>query len=134
MVSKDKRSSKPEGTRARHGGRVVLSLDVDPRVRDALRDRATASGVSMAEYIANAVARPEPSYPTRAVEIAQPLTQISYRLAQATRAMESSDVALASDELAAAKRIAADALISLQRRHVEEVRSSDPRCGGGWTG
>ena len=61
MVSKDKRSSKPEGTRARHGGRVVLSLDVEPRVRDALRDRATAAGVSMAEYIANAVARPERS-------------------------------------------------------------------------
>ena len=134
MVSKDKRSTKPEGTRARHGGRVVLSLDVEPRVRDALRNRATAAGVSMAEYIANAVARPERSYATRAVEIAQPLTQISYRLAQATRAMESGDVALASDELAAAKRIAADALISLQRRHVQEVRSNDPRRGGGWTG
>ena len=52
MVPKGKRGSKTQ----RHGGRVVLSLDVEPRVRDAFRERAAAAGVSMAEYLSNALA------------------------------------------------------------------------------
>jgi hypothetical protein len=119
---------------SRHGRRVVLSLDVDPRVRDALRDRAASAGVSMAEYLSNALAEPERSYATTAVEIVQPLAQVSYRLAQAIEALESGNVASARDDIFAAKRIVAEAMVPLRRKHAEEVRTNEPRRGGGWAG
>ncbi len=134
MVSKDKELGKSERARARHGGRVVLSLDVEPKVRDALRARAAAADVSMAEYLANALARPERSYATAAVEIAQPLAQISYHLAQATRALDRGEAEPAKVEVDAARRIAAEAMLHLSRHHAKEVRSNDGRRGGGWTG
>jgi hypothetical protein len=134
MVSKDSASKKPRHTDARHGGRVVLSLDVEPKTRDALRDRAAAAGVSMAEYLANALARPERQYVTAAVEIAQPLTHVSYRLAQIELAVRDFDTATALDEIGAVKRVIAEALAPLQRQHVDEVRRTDRRRGGGWTG
>ncbi len=134
MVSKDRRSTKPKKGRARHGGRVVLSLDVESRIRDALRDRAAVAGVSMAEYLANALARPERSYVTAAVEIAQPLAQVSYHLAQAERAIRGGQVDVALGEIDAARQIVVGALAPLQRRHAQEVRVAERRRGGGWTG
>ena len=134
MVSKDRRSESTRGNRARHGGRVVLSLDVDPSVRDALRDRAAAAGVSMAEYLANALAQPERSYDTAAANTAQPLAQVSYRLAQATQALDRADADAASEEIAAARRIVAESLVALRRRHAEEVRDADQPRRGGWSG
>lgn len=134
MVSKDKRPPSSGSGSSRHGGRVVLSLDVEPNVRDALRGRAAASGVSMAEYLANAIVRPERSYATASAEIAQPLTQVSYRLAQAARALDREDVTTAATELDAARKIAAEAMASLCRRHAEETRGNDSRRGGGWNG
>lgn len=134
MVSKDIRPTQPENNRTRHGGRVVLSLDVEPRVRDALRDRATAAGVSMAEYLANALAQPERSYVTSAVEIAQPLAQISYRLAQATQMLRNGQPTAAADELDAARRVVAEAMIALRRQHSEEYGAHERRRGGGWNG
>lgn len=134
MVSKDSASKKPRHTDARHGGRVVLSLDVEPKTRDALRERAATAGVSMAEYLANALALPKRQYVTEAVEIAQPLANVSYRLAQVELAIREGDTATALDEIAATKRVIAEALAPLQRQHVDEVRRTDRRRSGGWTG
>jgi len=118
----------------RHGGRVVLSLDVEAHVRDALRERASAAGVSMAEYLGNALAEPERSYSTAAVEIAQPLTQLSYLLAQISQALDRGDVGAAITDVHAAGRIVADALVPLRHRHEQEVRENERRPGGGWMG
>jgi len=135
MVPKGKTGSqKRRGSGNRHGGRVVLSLDVEARVRDALRERAALAGVSMAEFIGNAIAQPERSYATPAAEIAQPLAQVSYRIAQTADAIRRGDVGAAISELDAARRLVSDALIPLRRQHDEEVRTDDRRRGGGWSG
>ena len=134
MVPKGKSDRSSDSVHSRHGGRVVLSLDVESRVRDSLRDRAAAAGVSMAEYLSNALAEPERSYATTAVEIVQPLAQVSYRLAQAIEALASGNVASATDDIETAKRIVAEAMIPLRRKHSEEVRANEPRRGGGWAG
>jgi len=118
----------------RHGGRVVLSLDVEPRVRDAIRERAALAGVSMAEYINNAVARPARSFATAAAEIAAPLTMLSYRIARAREALRTGDAAALSRELDDAQRDVAEALRPLARPHAEEVRQHDRRRTGGWSG
>ena len=130
MVPKGKRGSKTQ----RHGGRVVLSLDVEPRVRDALRERAAAAGVSMAEYLSNALAEPERLYATTAAEIAQPLTIASYRLRQVLAALEGHDPDRVRSELQAAVHVIAAALKPLERSHADEIRSIDRRRAGGWTG
>jgi hypothetical protein len=88
----------------------------------------------MAEFLSNALAEPQRSYVTDAVEIAQPLAQVSYRLAQVIQALERGDLALAKGEVEAARRIVAEAMIPLRRKHAEEVRANEPRRGGGWTG
>jgi len=135
MVPKGKTISKTRASKgSRHGGRVVLSLDVEERVRDALRERAALAGVSMAEYLGNALARPGRSYATTAVEIAQPLAQVSYRIIQATDALKCGNVGGAMSELDAARRIVSEALVPLRRRHDEEGRANDRRRGGGWSG
>lgn len=134
MVPKGKSDRSSDSVHSRHGGRVVLSLDVESRVRDSLRDRAAAAGVSMAEFLSNALAEPERSYVTDAVEIARPLAQVSYRLAQVIQALERGDLALAKGDVEAARRIVAEAMIPLRRKHAEEVRANEPRRGGGWTG
>jgi hypothetical protein len=118
----------------RHGGRVVLSLDVEPRVRDAIRERAALAGVSMAEYISNAVARPARSFATAAAEIAAPLTMLSYRIARAREALRTGDAAALSRELDDARRDVAEALRPLARHHAEEVRQRDRRRTEGWSG
>jgi hypothetical protein len=132
MVPKGNEETYAVQRSARHGGRVVLSLDVEAHVRDALRDRAATAGVSMAEYLGNAFAEPERAYNTTAVEIAQPLAQMSYLLAQAGQALERGDVGSAKNDIAAAKCIVAEAMIPLQRRHSADVRAADSRRGGGW--
>ena len=134
MVPKGRPDKDSDIVHTRHGGRVVLSLDVDPRVRDALRDRAAAAGVSMAEYLSNALAEPERSYATTAVDIVQPLAQVAYRLGQAIESLEIGNVASAKDDIEMAKRIVAEAMIPLRRKHAEEVRANEPRRGGGWAG
>jgi uncharacterized protein (DUF885 family) len=118
----------------RHGGRVVLSLDVEPRVREAIRERAALAGVSMAEYISNAIARPARSFATAAAEIAQPLTMLSYRIARAQEALRTGDAAALSRELDDARRDVAAALRPLTAPHAEEVRRLDRRRTGGWSG
>ena len=130
MVPKGKRGTKTQ----RHGGRVVLSLDVEPRVREALRDRAAASGVSMAEYLSNALAEPERLYATAAAETSQPLTITAYHLRQALAALEDDDPDRARSELQAAVHVIAAALKPLERSHADEIRSIDRRRAGGWTG
>jgi hypothetical protein len=127
----------PKGDRAkskRHGGRVVLSLDVEPRVRDAIRERAALAGVSMAEYISNALALPQRSFATAAAEIAQPLTMLSYRIARAREALRTGDATALSRELGDAQRDVAEALRPLARPHAEEVRQHDRRRTGSWSG
>ena len=118
----------------RHGGRVVLSLDVEPRVRDAIRERAALAGVSMAEYISNAVARPARSFATAAAEIAAPLTMLSYRIARAREALRTGDAATLSRELDDARRDVAEALRPLARPHAEEIRQRDRGRTEGWSG
>ncbi len=130
MVPKGKRSSKSK----RHGGRVVLSLDVEEHVREALRERAAASGVSMAEYLANALAIPDRLYATASAEQAQALARISYETARACAAVVSADYETISSALETMRRIIADALHPLARSHAEEVRSVDRRRAGGWSG
>jgi len=117
---------------SRHGGRVMLSITVPPEVRDALRERARRAGVSIAEYVTNALAEPERSYATGAVAIAKPLSELSYRLAQAAQALERGDSDAARADLDAAKRIVAAALLPLRRQHAQEVRVKDQRRAGGW--
>ncbi len=129
MVSKDKLVRTK-----RHGGRVVLSLDVEPRVRDAIRERASLIGVSMAEYITNAVAIPERSFMTAAAEIAQPLTVLSYKISRARELLRSGDSLALGLELEDALRIVAEALLPLAAPHAEEVRRLDRRRAGGWRG
>jgi hypothetical protein len=127
----------PKGKRVntkRHGGRVVLSLDVEPGVRDAIRERAALAGVSMAEYISNAVARPARSFATAAAEIAVPLTMLSYRIARAGEALRTGDAAALSRELDDARRDVSEALRPLARPHAEEIRHRDRRRAGGWSG
>jgi hypothetical protein len=130
MVPKGKRESKTQ----RHGGRVVLSLDVEPRVREALRERAASAGVSMAEYVSVALARPNRAFATTSAEIAQPLAQLSYRIACAQRAAADGDHQAVAAELEFARRIAAEAMRPLAAPHAEEVRSGDRRRAGGWSG
>lgn len=129
MVPKGKRGAKP-----RHGNRVVLSLDVEAHVRDTFRERAAAAGVSMAEYLTNALAEPERLYATAAAEIAQPLTIISYHLGRALAALEGDDPGSARSEVQAAVRVVATALRPLERSHADEIRSVDRRRIGGWSG
>ena len=134
MVPKGNRSTSADKSQSRHGGRVVLSLDVEPHVRESLRQRAAGVGVSMAEFVSNALAEPERSYATDAAELAQPLAQISYHLAQLTQALGRGDLAAATADLEAAKRILTTAMMPLRRKHAEQVRANDPRRSGGWTG
>lgn len=129
MVPKGKRSKT-----TRHGGRVVLSLDVEPEVRDALRERAAAAGVSMAEYVSVAIAQPERSFSTASAEIAQPLTALSYRIARAQAALSAGETDAVARELSDAQRDAAEALRPLSVSHIEEVRERDRRRVGGWSG
>jgi len=127
----------PKGKRLntkRHGGRVVLSLDVEPHVRDALRERAAVAGVSMAEYLSNALARPARSFATASAEIAAPLTMLSYRIVRAREALRAGDAAALSRELDDAQRDVAEALRPLASPHAEEVRQHDRRRTGGWSG
>lgn len=130
MVPKGKRESKAQ----RHGGRVVLSLDVEPHVRDALRERAMLAGVSMAEYVSVALAQPSRSFATASTEIAQPLAQLSYRISRAQQAVAAGDHSAAAAELEFARRIVAEAMRPLATPHAEEVRSGDRRHAGGWSG
>ncbi len=130
MVPKGKRGSKTQ----RHGGRVVLSLDVEPRVRDALRERAAVAGVSMAEYVSVALARPERVFATTSAEMAQPLVQLSYRISRAQQAAAGHDHSTLTAELEFARRIAAEAMRPLASPHAEEVRLGDGRRAGGWGG
>ncbi len=130
MVPKGKRGSKTQ----RHGGRVALSLDVEPHIRAALRERAASSGVSMAEYLSNALAEPERLYGTAAVAMAQPLAIVSYHLSRALAALNEEDADAARCELQIAVRCVADALRPLERSHAAEIRSVDRRRAGGWMG
>lgn len=131
MVPKGKRITKPT---SRHGGRVVLSLDVEPHVRDALRERAAASGVSMAEYLTNALANPDRMFATPSATHAQVLARISYEIARAREAVASADSETLVATLESMRETIADALRPLARLHDEEVRSLDQRRAGGWTG
>lgn len=131
MVPKGKRITKPT---SRHGGRVVLSLDVEPYVRDALRERAAANGVSMTEYVTNALANPDRMFATPSAAHAQVLTRISYEIARAREALDSADNETLVAALQSVRKSIADALRPLARSHDEEVRSLDRRCAGGWTG
>jgi hypothetical protein len=127
----------PKGKRlktSRHGGRVVLSLDVEPQVRDALRERATAAGVSMAEYVSVAIARTERVFATASVEIAQPLALLSYRVSRARQSVAAGEQKMAAVELDEARRILAEAMRPLALSHAEEVRARDRRRTGGWSG
>lgn len=130
MVPKGKLGSKTQ----RHGGRVVLSLDVEPRARDALRERAALVGVSMAEYVSVALAQPDRVFGTISAEMAQPLAQLSYRIVCAQRAAAAGDHQTVAAELEFARRIAAEAMRPLAAPHAEEVRSGDRRRAGGWGG
>jgi len=127
----------PKGKRAkatRHGGRVVLSLDVEPRVRDALRERAALAGVSMAEYVSVALAHPDRVFATASAEIVQPLVEISYRISRALNAAYSGHHPNVSTELELARRVVAMAMIPFAAPHAEKVRSGDRRRVGGWSG
>ena len=131
MVPKGKRSSTYG---SRHGGRVVLSLDVEPHVRDALRERAAASGVSMAEYLANALAEPDRLFATPSASSAQVLAQLSYEIARAREgavAAENAGLVLALDKM---RSVIVDALRPLSQFHREEVHALDRRRAGGWSG
>ncbi len=130
MVPKGKRGSKKQ----RHGGRVVLSLDVEPRVRNALRERAAVAGVSMAEYVSVALAQTKRAFATASAQIAQPIAQLSYRISRAQRAAAAGDHLAVTAELELARHIAAEAMRPLAAPHAEEVRSGDRRRSGGWSG
>ncbi len=130
MVPKGKRDSKTQ----RHGGRVVLSLDVEPRVRDALRERAALAGVSMTEYVSVALAQPKRVFATTSAEMAQPIAQFSYRISRAQQAVAAGDHQAAAAELELARRIAAEAMRPLAAPHAQEARSGDKRRAGGWSG
>lgn len=131
MVPKGKRITKQTG---RHGGRVVLSLDVEPHVRDTLRERAAASGVSMAEYLTNALAMPDGLHATESAAQAQLLAQISYEVARMRDAVASAHNESLLSALENMHRIIVNALRPLARSHEKEVRSLDRRRAGGWTG
>jgi hypothetical protein len=130
MVPKGKQGQKTQ----RHGGRVVLSLDVEPRVRDALRERAALAGVSMGESVSVALAQPERAFATTSAQIAQPIAQLSYRISRAQQEAAAGDHLAVAAELESAKRIAAEAMRPLADPHAEEVRSGDRRRTGGWSG
>jgi hypothetical protein len=129
MVPKGKRL----GT-TRHGGRVVLSLDVEPKVRELLRERAALAGVSMAEYVSVALAQPNRAFATTSAEMVQPLAQLSYRIARAQQAAATGDHSAVAEELEFARRVAADAMRPLATLHAEDARSGDRRRAGGWSG
>lgn len=129
MVPKGKRFSK---STTRHGGRVVLSLDVEPQVREALRERAAGCGVSMAEYLANALAMPDRLHATASAAQAQVLAHISYEIARARESIATADDAALVSALEAMRIVVADTLRPLASSHAEEVRSLDRRRAGGW--
>jgi hypothetical protein len=119
---------------SRHGGRVSLSVAVPPEVRNALRDRANALGVSLAEYITNAFAQPQRLYDTAALKQAKPLTDIDYRLRQLVAALHRGDISGArsfADEIA---QIVQTAVTPLARQHRTEISADDDRIAGGWHG
>jgi hypothetical protein len=119
---------------SRHGGRVVLSLDVEPQVRDALRERAAASGVSMAEYLTNALALPDRLHATESAAQSEVLVRISYEIARARAAVAAGENDALVSALESTRTTVADALRPLARTHAEEVRSLDRRRAGGWSG
>ncbi|MHB8704843.1 MAG: hypothetical protein ACYC8W_12050 [Candidatus Tyrphobacter sp.] len=112
----------------------MLSLDVKPRVRDALRERAAAAGVSMAEYVSVALAQPGRAFATTSAEMVQPLAQISYLVSRAQQAAAAGDHSSVTAQLESARRIAAEAMRPLAALHAEEVRAGDRRRAGGWGG
>ena len=131
MVPKGKRSATLGN---RHGGRVALSLDVESEVRDALRERAAASGVSMAEYVANAIATPVRLFATPSAAQAEILVRLSYEIARARIAIASRDNKALAASLESARVILADALRPLSQSHGDEIHSLDRRRAGGWSG
>lgn len=130
MVPKGKRGSNTQ----RHGGRVVLSLDVEPKVRETLRELAALAGVSMAEYVSVALAQPNRVFATASAEIAQPLVQLSYLISRVQQAATAGDHSTVVAELEFARRIVAEAMRPLMAPHLEEARSGDGRRAGGWSG
>jgi len=109
----------------RHGGRVVLSLDVESDVRDALRSRAKHAGVSMAEYVASMLIEGPAPHRQGIARIAQPLAAVSYRLEQMADARRQDDINALDREVGEACAIVADALRSLKSDHDAEVGRFD---------
>ncbi|MDH2909526.1 MAG: hypothetical protein PXZ07_05345 [Candidatus Eremiobacteraeota bacterium] len=112
----------------------MLSLDVEPKIRELLRERAAAAGVSMAEYVSVALAQQDRVFATASAEIAQPLVQLSYRISRAQHATTAGDDSAVAAELELARRLVAEAMRPLAAPHAEEVRSGDRRRAGGWSG
>lgn len=111
--------------RSHHGKRVVLSLDLEPHVRDALRERAAAAGVSMTEYVTNAIVKPERVYATSVAQFARPLVAVSYglaRLRHAVNATNDVDLIVRMNEV---QRTITDLLRPLARRHDAEVQQNE---------
>lgn len=108
-------------------GHVVWVRDETYAVLNA---RAQRAGVSVAQLIAAAVE--PPPYVTASAEIAIPLAQVSYRLAQIEAELEHNDVVAARVETAAARGIVADALRPLRRSHARETRAIEDVRPGDW--
>lgn len=108
-------------TKRRHGGRVVLGVSVEPEVRDALRSSARRCGVSMAEYLANVLAGGAAPHRQETARLAQPLSALSYRLAQMREARRRDDRVALDREIGEAQGIVTDALRSLVHEHAAEV-------------
>lgn len=119
---------------SRSGGRVMLSVAILPEVRQALHARAAAAGVSIAEYVANAIAEPGRIFATEPAAIAKPLSDLSYRLSQIKHATDRNDSDALHLHLNASIEIVSKALLPLGREHMESVHERDERLAGGWHG
>jgi hypothetical protein len=114
------------------GGRRDKTVWLREEVYVELARRARAAGVPFGTYIQNALLKMRaPLRPS--AEIAAPLAQVSYRLAQIVDSLDANDLAAARSDLEGARQILAQALLPLHREHSRKARGLSYHDEG-WTG
>jgi hypothetical protein len=102
------------------GGRRDKTVWLREEVYVELARRARAAGVPFGIYIQNALLKMRAPLPP-AAEIAAPLAQVSYRLAQIADSLDGNDLGAARSDLVGARQIIAEALVPLRRDHAREA-------------
>jgi len=113
---------------------VVLALDVEPEVRESLRNRARSLGVSLTEYMRALAAGNAAPHHVSLARIAQPLAAVAYRLSLIAEARAHGDHDALDKEIMAARTIVVDSLAVLAKEHASEGRRVERNRPNPWEG